>query len=236
MGIAADPAGAAVYVVDASGYVRQFDTASLQWTSLPGLTIAQAAGVAVDATAALYVSDASAHTIWSKPAGGNWSIVGGAGTGAAGYLDGGNDTSLFSVPASLSWAATAGQLIVADTGNSHVRFGLPPPPPPVPPVVNATAVNTTSTAANSTAFEEAVASMKAEIEAQMAIAEQQRTAATVMAAAAVVTSTAVSVATSVAVSTSVSALVTQVGALRNASACLLDDYSFGEMLHCIFCC
>jgi sugar lactone lactonase YvrE len=80
------------------------------------------AGITIDASDNLYVSDIVAHAIRRiTPAGSVTTVVAG---GASGAADGPTNTATFNTPSDLAWApsGTAGALYIADTGNRKIRL------------------------------------------------------------------------------------------------------------------
>jgi len=82
----------------------------------------QPAGITIDASDNLYVSDIFTDAIRRiTPAGSVTTVVAG---GASGSADGPTNTATFNTPTDLAWApsGTAGKLYVADTGNRKIRL------------------------------------------------------------------------------------------------------------------
>jgi hypothetical protein len=131
-GIAVDQAGN-LYVADsANGVIRKLTLLGTEWVSstiVTGLYGPQA--VTVNPAGSVYVADSSEpdFSVIRKltPLGSNWVsiVIGGlGGPGAWGSTDGTNSEARFNLPTGIA-ADSAGNLYVADTGNSTVRQGVP---------------------------------------------------------------------------------------------------------------
>ncbi len=138
--VAANSAGTLIYVADTYNHtIRQITSAGVSTTiagtaNSPGSTdgIGAAAlfdypaGVAVDSTGNVYVSDSGNCTIRKLTlSAGNWTSTTIAGSaGVAGSADGTGSSALFSNPTGMA-VDSSGNVYVADTGNHTIRMVTP---------------------------------------------------------------------------------------------------------------